>query len=232
MTRWIGSILLAGWLIISTPLFSIIALLSSPLSAKIRYRIISQWSRLIILFCRIFCGIRYQVIGLDNLPSSPCVILSRHESAWETIAYQIIFPPQAIVLKKELLKIPFFGWGLARMSPIAIDRADGRQALRQIREQGRQRLQNGFYIIVFPEGTRMHPQQKRPYHIGGAWLAKETKVPVVPVYINSGLCWPKNGFFKKSGVITVRIGPPIISDNLSAKTINQQARQWIESANA
>ena len=227
LMRPLGSVCLALWLLVSTPIFSLLALLSSPLPPLSRYRLIAQWSRLLVLAARWLCGIRYRVEGMDNLPPSPCVLLSRHESAWETIAYQIIFPPQSIVLKKELLRIPFFGWGLARMSPIAINRADNRRALRAIGEQGQQRLREGFYVVIFPEGTRLRPGERRPYQPGGAWLAKQAQVSAVPVAVNSGTCWPKNAFLKRPGLITVRIGPPI-DCTLPVKEINERARQWIE----
>lgn len=229
--RRIGSVFFAAWLAVATPPFALLALLISPLPPLLRYRIISQWSRLFLLAARAFCGIRYRVVGMENLPPNPCVLLSRHESAWETVAFQTIFPPQAIVLKRELLRIPFFGWGLARMSPIAINRADGRGALREIREQGRRRLADGMYVAVFPEGTRMSPDESAAWHPGGAWLAKETGVPAVPVSVNSGRCWPKNAFFKRAGLITVRVGPPIPPD-LPVKEINARAQSWTEKARA
>lgn len=227
--RPIGSILFALWLLIITPPFSVLAILSSPLPPLVRYRIISQWSKLVVLAARIFCGIRHVVRGMENLPSSPCVLLSRHESAWETIAYQYIFPPQVMVLKRELLWIPFFGWGLSRMSPIAINRSDGRRALRQIAEQGAKRIAEGFYVVVFPEGTRMSPERTCPYHPGGAWLMRQVQIPGVPIAVDSGSCWPKNGFFKRAGTITVQIGRPI-DYNLSVKEINASAQEWIETA--
>lgn len=227
--RPLGSVGLALWLLLSTPIFSVLALLSSPLPPLTRYRLIAQWSRLLVQAARLLCGIRYRVEGMDNLPTTPCVLLSRHESTWETVAYQIIFPPQAIVLKKELLRIPFFGWGLARMSPIAINRAAGHRALRDIGEQGQQRLRDGFYVVVFPEGTRMRPGERRSYHPGGAWLAKQAQVAAVPVAVDSGKCWPKNAFCKRAGLITVRIGAPI-DCALPLKEINEQARRWIEEA--
>ncbi|MBE8158415.1 MAG: 1-acyl-sn-glycerol-3-phosphate acyltransferase [Betaproteobacteria bacterium] len=229
--RFFGSVFLALWLAASTPPFSALALLSSPLPAKLRYRMITQWSRLLVFAARIFCGVRHRVEGMENLPAAPCVLLSRHESAWETMAYQRIFPPLAIVLKKELLRIPFFGWGLARMSPIAINRADGRRALRALGELGGRRLREGFYVLVFPEGTRMRPGETADYHPGGAWLAKHAGVPAVPVFVDSGKCWPKNSFFKRAGLITVRIGPPVDSA-LPVKEINARVRAWIESARA
>ena len=227
----LGSVLLAAWLVLSTPPFAIVAVLSSPLPPLLRYRIISQWSRLLIFAARIFCGIQHRVVGMENFPARPCVLLSRHESAWETIAFQTIFPPNAIVLKKELLRIPFFGWGLARMNPVAINRADGRRALREIGEQGRRRLADGWHVAVFPEGTRLSPDDSADWHPGGAWLAKQAKVPAVPVSVDSGKCWPKNAFFKRPGMITVRIGEPIDS-SLSVSEINSRAQKWVEKSRA
>ena len=158
----------------------------------------------------------------------PAVILSQHQSAWETLAFQEIFPPQVLVLKRELLWIPFFGWGLALMSPIAINRANGRAALRDIARRGKERLAQGFWVVVFPEGTRVRPGQRREYQQGGAWLAAQCGVPVVPVAHNAGRLWPRNGFLKRPGTVTVRIGPPIEAANRDPKTINELARTWIE----
>ena len=225
--RYVGSVLFALWLAISTPVFSLIAILSSPLPPLWRYWLIARWSVLAIMAARIFCGIQWRAEGLENLPAKPCVLLSRHESAWETVAYQVIFPPQSIVLKKELLRIPFFGWGLARMSPIAIDRSAGRRALRELAEQGRRRLEAGFYVVVFPEGTRMAPGERADYHPGGAWLAKQTGMAAA-VSVDSGKCWPKNSFWKYSGSVVVRVSPPFNAAALSVQEINSQVRAWIE----
>jgi 1-acyl-sn-glycerol-3-phosphate acyltransferase len=156
------------------------------------------------------------------------VILAKHQSAWETMAFQLIFPPQVHVLKRELLWIPFFGWGLALMSPIAIDRSKGIAALRSIARRGRERLQQGFWVVVFPEGTRVAPGERRAYQLGGAWLAAASGAPVVPVAHNAGLLWPRNAFLKRRGTVTVRIGPMIDSANRDPKTINALAESWIE----
>jgi 1-acyl-sn-glycerol-3-phosphate acyltransferase len=177
---------------------------------------------------RTLCGVRWKVEGRENLPQRPAIILSKHQSAWETLAFQHIFPPQVHVLKRELLWIPFFGWGLALMSPIAIDRARGIAALRQIARKGRERLEQGFWVVVFPEGTRVAPRQKRKYQLGGAWLAAHARAPVVPVAHNAGSCWPRNSFLKFPGEVTVRIGPAIESAGRDPQAINAQAEAWIE----
>jgi len=148
----------------------------------LRYRIISGWSMLVVWLAKAILGIRWQVEGREHLPSRPAVILAKHQSAWETMAFQLIFPPQVHVLKRELLWIPFFGWGLALMSPIAIDRSRGVAALRAIARRGRERLEQGFWVVVFPEGTRVRPGERRPYQLGGAWLAAEAGAPVVELH--------------------------------------------------
>jgi len=182
----------------------------------------------VIRLARWILGIEWRVEGRENLPARPAVILSKHQSAWETMAFQLIFPPQVLVLKRELLWIPFFGWGLALMSPIAINRSRGMRALRTIARRGRERLAQGFWVVVFPEGTRVAPGAQREYHPGGAWLASASGAPVVPVAHNAGLLWPRNAFLKRSGTVTVRIGPPIEAADLDPKTINDLAKTWIE----
>lgn len=215
-------------LVLVTPPYALVALATFPLPPLARYRIISGWSRLVLLLARCILGIDCRVEGLENLPSRPAVILSKHQSAWETMAFQRIFPPQVLVLKRELLWIPFFGWGLALMSPIPIDRSRGVAALRNIARRGRERLAQGFWVVVFPEGTRVKPGERRAYHVGGAWLAAASGAPVVPVAHNAGLLWPRNAFIKRPGTITVRIGPPIETTNRDPKAVNTLAETWIE----
>ncbi len=222
------SVLFALALIIVTPPYALIALASAPLPRMMRYRIISGWSRLIVLLARAILGIEWRVEGRENLPSRPAVILAKHQSAWETLAFQHIFPPQVHVLKRELLWIPFFGWGLALMSPIAIDRRRGVAALRSIARRGQKRLEQGFWVVVFPEGTRVAPGESRDYQPGGAWLAAASGAPVVPVAHNAGLFWPRNAFLKRPGTVTIRIGPSIDSRERDPLTINAMAKEWIE----
>jgi 1-acyl-sn-glycerol-3-phosphate acyltransferase len=222
------SSLFALALILVTPPYALLAVASFPLPRMLRYRIISGWSRLAVFLSRVILGIRCEIQGRENLPSRPSVILSKHQSAWETLAFQQIFPPQVHVLKRELLWIPFFGWGLALMSPIAIDRARGVAALRNMARRGRERLEQGFWIVVFPEGTRVAPGEKHHYQLGGAWLAAASGAPIVPVAHNAGLVWPRNAFLKHAGTITVRIGPPIDTSNRDAKTLNALVETWIE----
>jgi 1-acyl-sn-glycerol-3-phosphate acyltransferase len=222
------SALFALALVVITPPYAIVALATFALPRMTRYRIIAGWSRAVVFLAETILGIRWRVEGREHLPQEPSIILAKHQSAWETLAFQLIFPPQVHVLKRELLWIPFFGWGLALMSPIAIDRSRGTAALRAMARLGRERLAQGFWIVVFPEGTRVAPGERRRYQPGGAWLAAATGAPVVPVAHNAGRCWPRKAFLKRPGMITVRIGPSIEPAGRDAQSINAMAEQWIE----
>ena len=211
-----------------TVIFSLVALLTFPFSARIRYRTITLWNRIVVWLAEVVCGIRYRVIGLDNLPGTPAVVMAKHQSAWETIALPVLLPPMAMVIKRELLWVPFFGWGMAMLSPIAINRAEGRAALKQIVEQGRARLAEGFGVMIFPEGTRMAPGEIGRYGIGGAWLASHVNALVVPVAHNAGELWPKNSFLKHPGLITLSIGPAIDATGMKPDVLNEQVKAWIE----
>ena len=213
-----------------TPFYAIVALATFPLPLAARYRVISLWARVMVRAATAICGIRYRVIGTDNIPDEPCIVLSNHQSAWETLFFQVVFPPQVWVLKRELLWIPFFGWGLAMLEPIAIDRKAGTRALRQTYEQGSDRLSRGFWIVVFPEGTRVAPGEDRPFQSGGAWLAVKAGATVLPVAHNAGHCWPRNAWKKRPGTITVRIGEPIRPDGLTTAALNARVEQWIKTA--
>lgn len=214
--------------IIITPIFAMVALLSFPLNRLTRYRIISQWAKMMLPILRVVCGIRHEVRGIENLPKQPCIVMCKHQSAWETLALQKIFPPQVWVLKRELLWIPFFGWTLALTSPIAIKRSDGKGAMRQLLKQGKERLAQGFCVVVFPEGTRIPFGQRGKYKIGGAMLAASSGVPVIPVAHNAGRLWGRHAFSKHPGLITMSIGTPIETQGLKADEINQRVEAWIE----
>ena len=223
------SLVFAAALLLITPPYALFALATFPLPAQIRFRLISGWSRAVIALAQVVLGIRYRVEGLEHLPSQPAIILAKHQSAWETLAFQVIFPPQVLVLKRELLWIPFFGWGLALMSPISIDRRKGTSALKRMLAQGRERLSQGFWIAIFPEGTRVAPGTRGEYRVGGAWLAVKTGALVVPVAHNAGLFWRRNAFIKRPGTVTVLIGEPISPDGLTPEALNAQVEEWIES---
>jgi 1-acyl-sn-glycerol-3-phosphate acyltransferase len=213
---------------VATAVFSTFALLTFSIAPAPRNRLLAAWARFMIWLGGPVLGIRHRVEGLEHLPPGPAIILAKHQSAWETIAFQVIFPPLCFVLKKELLRIPFFGWGLAMTSPIAIDRTAGREALREIEEQGRKRLADGLWVVIFPEGTRIAPGERGKYNVGGAWLAAKTGVPVVPVAHNAGRVWPKNALLKRPGEIRVVVGPAIATRGRKASEINAEVEAWIE----
>lgn len=199
------------------------------LSYPLRFKWLSQWSRLTLWWLGVTCGVHYQVVGRENIPPGPAVVLAKHQSTWETLALQQIFPAQTWVLKRELLWIPIFGWGLALTSPVAIDRKSTKRALRQVIDQGTARLRQGIWMVIFPEGTRTAPGERRKYAVGGALLAEKAGVPVVPVAHNAGYFWPKQGFVKRPGTITVTIGAPIATQGVGAAEINRIVEEWIES---
>lgn len=211
-----------------TPLFSTFALFTFPLPPLTRYRIISSYARTMLWLLRVVCGIRHEVRGIENIPQQPCVVLCKHQSAWETLALQVVFPPQVWVLKRELLWLPFFGWGLAMTSPIAIDRSDGKGAVKQLLKQGRERLAQGFCVVVFPEGTRVPYGKRGRYKIGGALLAASSGAPAVPVAHNAGRLWGRNAFSKHPGLITLSIGKPVATQGRKAEEINAEVEAWIE----
>jgi 1-acyl-sn-glycerol-3-phosphate acyltransferase len=211
-----------------TPPFALIALLTFPLPRRTRYLIISQWSRIVVALADAVLGIRYRVQGAEHIPQHPAVILSKHQSAWETLAFQVIFPPQVLVLKRELLRIPFFGWGLAMMSPIALDRRSAKRALSQLVAQGMERIKQGFFVVIFPEGTRIAPGTRGKYQLGGALLAVRSGTSVLPVAHNAGELWRRKAFLKYPGTITVSIGAPIVPSNLKPAELMARVENWIE----
>ncbi|MEX2162866.1 MAG: lysophospholipid acyltransferase family protein [Sulfuricaulis sp.] len=218
------NLLLWGSVVIYAPL----SLLTVVLPFPVRYRIIRQWARWQVVLLKTLCRLDYRVEGREHLPAGAAIIFSKHQSAWETIVYQEIFPPQTWVLKRELMWIPFFGWALALLHPIAIDRGSGRKAIEQVVAQGRDRLRSGIWVVVFPEGTRVAPGTRRRYGIGGAVLAAETGYPVVPVAHNAGTFWPRRSFFKRPGTVRVVIGPVIETHGKTAEEIRDRAETWIE----
>ncbi len=213
---------------VSTIISGIVFLPTALLPFKPRYRLVGSWSRFNIWTLKWICGVNYVIEGKENIPQHAAIVMSKHQSSWETLALSFIFPPQAWVLKQTLLKIPFFGWGLALLEPIAIDRSAGTSALEQVIEQGRERLDNDVWVVIYPEGTRTPAGTKRRYKQGGSVLATATGYPVVPVAHNAGLLWPREQFNKWPGTVTVRIGPPIESKSKTAEQLNKEVEDWIE----
>lgn len=216
-----------GLLVLTIP-FSLLAILLIPLPAVVRSRWVSGWAHAVLWWLKVTCNLRYEVTGREHIPATPSIILAKHQSAWETIALQSIFPPQVWVLKRELLMIPFFGWGLWAVGSIPIDRSSGREALKKLVNHGKDRLKRGLWVVIFPEGTRTAPGARGKYHIGGAWLASHTETTVVPVAHNAGRFWRKNSILKYPGVIKVVIGQSIDTTGLKPDAVNKQVEEWIE----
>ena len=211
-----------------TPLYAVVMLATFWLPRVPRYRIAAHWCRMSLLGARFICGVRWRVEGLDRLPRTPHVVMSKHSSTWETLALNIWLPPLAFVAKQELLKLPFFGWGFALASPITIDRKAGRDAMEQIVEQGRERFAQGFWIVVYPEGTRIRAGTRGRYKTGGARLATALDVPILPVAHNAGWLWPKGTVAKRAGEITLVFGTPIVSRGKDPAALTAEVETWIE----
>jgi 1-acyl-sn-glycerol-3-phosphate acyltransferase len=201
----------------------------APLPRPVRYRITIAWPRWQVVAARLILGVRWQVEGQQHLPDGPAILLSKHQSAWETLFYPSYMPRElCFVFKRELLWLPFFGWGIALLDMIHINRRKGSDAFEHVVRQGTDKLAQGRWIIMFPEGTRTIVGGQGRYKSGGARLAIRTGAPVVPIAVNSGECWPRKAFIKRPGTITVSIGPPIASEGLSAEALNQAVERWIE----
>ncbi len=226
--QWLRSLLFYLGLGISTLIVTPVCLIIYPLPFNKRFYFTSRWAVFNLWWLKVICGLDYRVTGRENIPEGPAIIMCKHQSAWETLALQEIFPPQAWILKRELLWIPVYGWGLASMQPIAIDRGAAIRSFRQIVEQGCKRLAQGIWVVVFPEGTRVPPGKKKKYLPGGGLLAEKSGYPVVPVAHNAGYFWPRRSLLKKPGIIDMVIGPPIDTKGKSATEITREVETWIE----
>ncbi|NJD06175.1 MAG: 1-acyl-sn-glycerol-3-phosphate acyltransferase [Methylococcaceae bacterium] len=224
----LGSTVYAINMVVSIVLFGPVVRCLKMTTFERRYAVAQLWIAWNYWVLGKVCGLTYRVEGLENIPAQPGVVICKHQSAWETIALQLIFPPLVSVLKKSLLQIPFWGWALATLKPIAITRSAKTAAMKQIIKQGTERIREGLWVVVFPEGTRVAPGERGRYMPGGGMLAHKAGCPVVPVAPNAGEFWKRNAYLKYPGVITVRIGPAIDGAKLSASEINQQAEEWIE----
>jgi 1-acyl-sn-glycerol-3-phosphate acyltransferase len=216
----------------ATIVYAILSPLTLFFSFSRRYRLLTSWGALNVWLCERICGLGYEVRGLENIPAQPAVILASHQSTWETLFLSSLFPPIAWVVKRELMWIPFFGWGLAMIAPISINRAAGQRASQQLIDKGRARLASGRFVLIFPQGTRVAPGEERRYKLGGALLASRTAAPVVPVAHNAGDFWPRHQFAKYPGTIVVSIGPAIDSRDKAPEVINAEVKRWIDTEEA
>lgn len=205
-----------------------LGMLTFYLPLKNRYQILSLWGKFNIEWLHTTCKLKTQVIGKENIPDKACVVISNHQSTWETFAFQKIFPQQTWVLKRELLWIPIFGWGLALLKPIIINRGEKLKALKKIIKQGTNRIEKGIFVIIFPEGTRQPYGKLGDYQKGGISIAKKSGAVLLPVYHNAGKSWAKGGFIKHPGVITVVIGKPINVAGKSTTELTKTIKDWTQ----
>ncbi len=228
---YLGSTLLFIGIILSSLTFAPLIILLYPLPFRHRYRVSVLWIRFMLWWAKVTCGIDSQIEGLQHIDGlERAIVLCKHQSAWETLALRAILPPQTALLKRSLLWLPIWGWALATLKPIAIERKNKLSSLRALLRKGKACLAEGLWVVVFPEGTRVAPGVTVPFNNGGAILAHKTGVPVLPIAHNAGYCWPRYSFLKYPGLIRVRIGPPIDTKNKTPDQINDQVKAWISQA--
>ena len=217
-------------LVLSTLFFALLIVIFFGFPYNWRSRFANAWGITNLWLLKVICGLNYEIKGWENIPEGGCIFLAKHQSAWETISLRGLLPPNQIwVLKRELIWVPFFGWALYLVKSISIDRQAGRRAARKIIGEGAKHLKAGRNVVIFPEGTRVAPGQRKRYGIGGAFLAHETGKPVVPIAHNAGVFWRRRDLRKYPGTIQVVIGPVIETMELSSSEINRRVEDWIES---
>jgi len=226
---WLRSLVFQVYFFASVAIASSLVFICGLLPFRVRFGICRAWGKSMLFAGKYLCGLDYVIEGRENIPDEPAVIMIKHTTVFETYAQLAVFPAQSWVVKRELKWIPVFGWGLAAMNPIAINRGAGHRSVTQVIEQGKRILQEGIWVTIFPEGTRMPLGKTRRYGISGAALACEARVPVVPVAHNAGDLWPRRGLRKKPGLIRFCIGPPIDAARLAPKELNLEAQAWVES---
>jgi 1-acyl-sn-glycerol-3-phosphate acyltransferase len=230
MLLYLRSALFRSVIVVATIIYSTLCLLVGPLLPfRQRYCLVTGINRFYLWWARLACGVHYEVEGMENLPKDrPYVILSNHQSDWETFFFQVFVGPLCTVLKKELLRIPFFGWALAMLRPIAIDRNLRSGAMKQILKQGRERLKEQIPVLIFPQGTRVKVGEIGSFNKGGAMLACSAKVPVVTIVHNAGDYWPSKSFLKYPGTIRVVVGPLIETQGRSVQEVHEETSEWLE----
>jgi len=227
MTELRSILFLAGALLITVP-FGFLVPLGRIFGTEPPFTLARLYTKVMLRWVELSVGIRYEVEGWEHVPKTPVVIMSKHQSAWETIFIESAFPSQCWIVKKELLWLPFVGWGLMAIRAIAIDRSSGRTAREQIVEQGAERLREGHWVTIFPEGTRVAPGVKGRYGIGGSLLATRTGTRILPIAHNAGEVWGRYAFRKKPGIVKVVIGPLIPAAGRDVLEVNREVEGWIE----
>jgi len=227
MTTLRSALFLAGALVL-TAIFGILVPLSRVLGRRPPFAFARAYARAMLVWIRASLGIRCEVAGWENVPREPAIVMAKHQSAWETIFLEARFPDQCWIVKRELLWLPFVGWGLMAVRCIAIDRSSGTTAREQVVQQGARRLAEGLWVTIFPEGTRVAPGKRGRYGIGGALLATRTGAPILPIAHNAGELWPRYAFRKRAGCVKVVIGPLIRTEGRDAIAVNNEVQEWIE----
>ncbi|MDH5300147.1 MAG: 1-acyl-sn-glycerol-3-phosphate acyltransferase [Gammaproteobacteria bacterium] len=225
---WIRSAIYFGFMVLSAIVFGVLAVFARVMPFNKRAGFIGLFARSNIWFLQLVCGLKFEVEGRENIPKQGFICMAKHQSTWETYAFQQILPPITWILKRELLRVPFFGWGLASLEPIAIERGSGKKAIMQIIKEGTDRLQKGRMVLIFPEGTRIAPGKRGEYKIGGGMLAAKSGFPVLPIAHNAGEYWARHSFVKKPGVIKMVIGKPIETQGKKADEIMREVESFIE----
>jgi 1-acyl-sn-glycerol-3-phosphate acyltransferase len=226
--RFIRSLLFTAYMMLSACCWGTVMGLCFWLPYRAQFNLGVAWARSVFWMLDKLCGLTYTVEGRENIPSGNHIVMSNHTSSWETIAHFLIFPPQVWVLKRELTWIPFVGWGIKQLKPISINRGAGHRAVTQVVEQGIERLNDGLWVVIFPEGTRVVAGERRKYGVSGALLATEAHKYVVPLAHNAGNFWVRRGIVKKPGVVRVVIGAPIDATGKDPRALNDEVRQSID----
>ena len=229
---YLGSAIFFIYIVVSFAIIGTLILLAAPfVGFEMRYKMAKIWVACLMWGAKVLCGITHEIEGLENLPKDrPAIVLSKHQSAWETVSFRLFLPMHTTLLKRSLLWIPIGGWALATLKPIAIDRENQREALKMLLAKGEVALKQGLWVLIFPEGTRTAPGEDKKFSAGGAMLAHKTGYPVIPLAHNAGEVWPRYSFLKYPGVIKVKIGKPIETEGKKAKEINELAEAWVAQA--
>ncbi|MEM1263460.1 MAG: lysophospholipid acyltransferase family protein [Pseudomonadota bacterium] len=222
------SLLFTTFMILSVGVYALVLLCLAPLPHRYRYQVAVAWVRLNLRMLRLLCGLKYEAIGTENIPTDACVVMLKHSSAMETLVELELFPVQTWALKRELMWLPLFGWAMHLLKPIAVHRGAGRSAVNQLVQNGAQRLREGVFVMIFPEGTRVAPGETGRYGVGGAALAVRSRVPVIPVAHNAGDYWPRRSWRKYPGTVRFVIGPPIATADREPREVTADVKAWIE----
>jgi 1-acyl-sn-glycerol-3-phosphate acyltransferase len=226
--QFLGSAIFTMLLIVLTPLWGLAMFLCFLVPQRGQFAFSRAWAHTLLWLLKILCHLDYKVEGMENLPAGAHVAMWKHSSSWETLAQMVLLPRQVWVLKRELMWVPFVGWGLAMTRPIAVNRSAGHTAVKHVVEQGKDRIARGYWVSIFPEGTRMPPGETRKYGVSGVLVAKATGCLIVPIAHDAGYYWPRRGLLKKRGTIRVMIGAPVSAQDRDPRELNEELQRWVE----